>query len=185
MTKNREDIPLSCQFETIFSGYYSAVKYFALMLLKSEADAEDITQDVFTKLWTQPQIWADRDSAEISNYIFAMTKHITINFIKHKRIVEDYQESVIEKSLIEELFQTDDTLEPIYYKEAELLVHLALKRLPERRREIFVLSRFKNLSNQEIAEKLNISVRTVEHQIYRTMLELKKTIFIAFFFCSL
>lgn len=182
MTKSREDIPLSCQFETIFSGYYSAVKYFALMLLKSEADAEDITQDVFTKLWTQPQIWTDRDSTEISNYIFAMTKHITINFIKHKRIVEDYQESVIEKSLIEELFQTDDTLEPIYYKEAELLVHLALKRLPERRREIFVLSRFKNLSNQEIAEKLNISVRTVEHQIYRTMLELKKTIFIAFFF---
>lgn len=53
MTKSREDIPLSCQFETIFSGYYSAVKYFALMLLKSEADAEDITQDVFTKLWTQ------------------------------------------------------------------------------------------------------------------------------------
>ena len=84
MTQKQNDILLAHQFETIFSGYYSAVKYFALMLLKSEADAEDITQDVFTKLWTQPQIWADRDSAEISNYIFAMTKHITINFIKHK-----------------------------------------------------------------------------------------------------
>ena len=143
MTQKQNDILLAHQFETIFSGYYSAVKYFALMLLKSEADAEDITQDVFTKLWTQPQIWTDRDSAEISNYIFAMTKHITINFIKHKRIVEEYQESVIEKSLIEELFQTDDTLEPIYYKEAELLVRLVLSRLPERRREIFVLSRFK------------------------------------------
>ena len=182
MPQNRDDILLSHQFETIFSGYYSAVKYFALMLLKSEADAEDITQDVFTKLWTHPQIWTNRDSAEIANYIFAMTKHITINFIKHKRIVEEYQESVIEKSLIEELFQTDDPLEPIYYKEAELLVRLVLSRLPERRREIFVLSRFKNMSNQEIAEKLNISVRKVEHQIYRTMLELKKIIFIAFFF---
>lgn len=184
MPQNRDDILLSHQFETIFSGYYSAVKYFALMLLKSEADAEDITQDVFTKLWTHPQIWTNRDSAEIANYIFAMTKHITINFIKHKRIVEEYQESVIEKSLIEELFQTDDPLEPIYYKEAELLVRLVLSRLPERRREIFVLSRFKNMSNQEIAEKLNISIRTVEHQIYRTMLELKKIIFIAFFSIS-
>lgn len=182
MPQNRDDILLAQEFETIFTGYYSAVKYFAFMLLKSEADAEDITQDVFTKLWTQPQIWTNRDSAEISNYIFAMTKHITINFIKHKRIVEEYQESVIEKSLIEELFQTDSTLEPIYYKEAELLVRLVLSRLPERRREIFVLSRLKNMSNQEIAEKLNISIRTVEHQIYRTMLELKKTIFIAFFF---
>lgn len=182
MTESRDDILLAQKFEKIFTGYYSAVKYFAFMLLKSEADAEDITQDVFTKLWTQPQIWSDRDSTEISNYIFAMTKHITINFIKHKRIVEEYQESVIEKSLIEELFQTDNTLEPIYYKEAEILVRLVLSRLPERRREIFVLSRLRNMSNQEIAEKLNISIRTVEHQIYRTMLELKKIIFIAFFF---
>lgn len=182
MTESRDDILLAQEFEKIFTGYYSAVKYFAFMLLKSEADAEDITQDVFTKLWTQPQIWSDRDSTEISNYIFAMTKHITINFIKHKRIVEEYQERVIEKSLIEELFKTDNTLEPIYYKEAELLVRLVLSRLPERRREIFVLSRLRNMSNQEIAEKLNISVRTVEHQIYRTMLELKKIIFIAFFF---
>jgi len=182
MTQQQDDLFLAKQFEEIFSKYYFAVKYFAFMLLKSTEDAEDIAQDVFTKLWTQPQIWTNRDSAEISNYIFAMTKHITINFIKHKKIVEEYQESVIEKRLIEELFQTDDTLEPIYYKEAELLVRLVLSRLPERRREIFVLSRFKNMSNQEIAEKLNISVRTVEHQIYRTMLELKKIIFIAFFF---
>lgn len=182
MVKNRDDILLAQQYETIFTEYYSAAKYFAYMLLKSEADAEDITQDVFAKLWTQPQIWADRDSTEISNYIFAMTKHTTINFIKHKRIAEEYKESVIEKSLIEELFQTDSTLEPIYYKEAELLIQLVLSRLPERRREIFILSRLENMSYQEIAEKLNISVRTVEHQIYRTMLELKKTIFIAFFF---
>ena len=183
MTESRDDILLAHEFETIFTGYYSAVKYFAFMLLKSEADAEDITQDVFTKLWTQPQIWSDRDSTEISNYIFAMTKHITINFIKHKRIVEEYQESVIEKSLIEELFQTDNTLEPIYYKEALLIIRLILDRLPERRRKVFEMSRINNMSNMEIAQALNISVRTVEHQIYLTLLEIKKTIFIAFFLC--
>lgn len=182
MIQGQDNILLSQQFETIFSGYYSAVKYFALMLLKSKTDAEDITQDVFIKLWGQPQVWANRNKGEIANYIFAMTKHITINFIRHKRIVEDYRESVIEKSLIEELLQPDEALESIYYKEAELLVRLVLSRLPERRREIFVLSRFKNMSNQEIAEKLDISVRTVEHHIYQTLVELKKTIFIAFFF---
>lgn len=105
-------------------------------------DAEDITQDVFTKLWTQPQIWTNRDRSEITNYIFAMTKHITINFIKHKRIVEEYQKSVIEKNIIEELFQTDETLEPIYYKEAELLVRLVLSRLPERHRDFFCIKSF-------------------------------------------
>ena len=57
MTPDQDERLLAQQFETIFTKYYSVVKYFALMLLKSEEDAEDIAQDVFTKLWTQPEIW--------------------------------------------------------------------------------------------------------------------------------
>ena len=51
MTPDQDERLLAQQFETIFTKYYSVVKYFALMLLKSEEDAKDITQDVFTKLW--------------------------------------------------------------------------------------------------------------------------------------
>ena len=53
MTPDQDERLLAQQFETIFTKYYSVVKYFALMLLKSEEDAKDITQDVFTKLWTK------------------------------------------------------------------------------------------------------------------------------------
>lgn len=77
----------------------------------------------------------------------------------------------------------EDTLDPIYYKEALLIIRLILDRLPERRRKVFEMSRINNMSNMEIAQALNISVRTVEHQIYLTLLEIKKTIFIAFFLC--
>ena len=55
MTPDQDERLLAQQFETIFTKYYSVVKYFALMLLKSEEDAKDITQDVFTKLWTNGQ----------------------------------------------------------------------------------------------------------------------------------
>ena len=55
MTPDQDERLLAQQFETIFTKYYSVVKYFALMLLKSEEDAKDITQDVFTKLWTKPE----------------------------------------------------------------------------------------------------------------------------------
>lgn len=66
MTENQEDILLAQQFETIFTKYFSVVKSFAFMLLKSKEDAEDIAQDVFAKLWTQPEIWLNND--ELNNY---------------------------------------------------------------------------------------------------------------------
>lgn len=179
MTGNREEILLAQQFETIFNKYFSAVRSFVFMLLKSEEDAEDIAQDVFAKLWVQTEIWIE--NTEIDNYIYAMAKNDTFNFIKHKKIVHQYEEGVVQKSLIDELFNSEDPFDPIYYREALLLIKLVLERQPERRRVIFEMSRFKHMSNTEIAETLNISLRTVENQIYRTLLELKKVIFIAFF----
>ena len=86
------------------------------------------------------------------------------------------------KGLIEELSQTEDPLNAIYYKEVKLIIQLTLDRLPEQRRKIFEMSRFENMSNNEIAEKLNISVRTVEHHIYLTLLEMKKYLFVFFSF---
>lgn len=179
MYQNQETGCLAEEFETIFTAHFPIAKHFALMLLKSEEDAEDIAQDVFTKLWTQPQVWSG--NKDIATYIYVMTKHATFNFIKHKKIVQEYQEGVIQESLMNELFNSEDPFDPIYYREALLIIKLVIERQPERRRIIFEMSRLKQMSNLEIAEALNLSVRTVEQQIYRTLLELKKTIFIAFF----
>ena len=84
MTPNQDERLLAQQFETIFTKYYSVVKYFALMLLKSEEDAKDITQDVFTKLWTKPELWAEVPNP--TPYIYTLTKSTTLNFIKHKKV---------------------------------------------------------------------------------------------------
>lgn len=181
MSQNQDPIHLARQFEIIFTMHYSAVKYFAINLLKSEEDAEDIIQDVFAKLWTQPEVWLE--NKDIGQYIYDMTKNTTFNFIKRKRLEQSYQEQLSQKYLIEDLLKSEDTLDPIYYKEALLIIRLILDRLPERRRKVFEMSRINNMSNMEIAQALNISVRTVEHQIYLTLLEIKKTIFIAFFLC--
>lgn len=166
-------------FELIFKTHYSAVKHFVLMLIKSEEDAEDIAQDVFTILWSKPHIW--EDNTELDKYVYTMAKHATFDFIKHKNVERTYQDAQRDAGIIQELFASDDLLNTIYYKEAYLLLQMAIERLPERRKLIFEMSRFKNLSNQEIAERLNISVRTVEHQIYLCLAELKKIILILFF----
>ena len=62
-----KDITLEQEFDLVFKAHYSLVKNFALMLLKSGQDADDIAQDVFTRLWAKPQIW--QDNPGIDKYI--------------------------------------------------------------------------------------------------------------------
>ena len=175
-----QDRDLVQHFEIIFKAHYSSVKYFIFFLLKSEQDAEDLAQDVFTKLWSRPEIWNNNDAT--NGYIFTMAKNVTLDFIKHKRLEQNYRDEQIQEILIKELFVSEDPLYPIYRDEIQLILDLALNKLPKRRRIIFEMSRLDSMSNQEIASSLDISVRTVEHQIYLALHELKKIIFILFFF---
>lgn len=168
------------KFEQFFLITFPKVKAFAWKMLGSEDDAEDVSQDVFVKLWNCPEIWEDQETW--NGYIYAMVRNAIYDFLKHKSIVLQYQEQTVlnEKSLIEPDFQSQ-----LYAEEIELLVELALDNMPEQRRKIFIMSRKQGMTNQEIADKLNISVRTVEHHIYLALQNLKKIILILFFsyFC--
>lgn len=167
------------QFEMIFRTHFSSVKFFINMFLKSEADAEDLAQDVFTKLWTNFETWQNNDGKE--GYIYVMAKNVAFDFIKHKRLENDYREEQIKKSKIKDLLGLSDPLNSLYYKEIQLIIRMALENFPERRRKIFEMSRFNNMSNQEIALSLHLSVRTIEHQIYLSLQVLKRIILILFF----
>ncbi len=167
------------EFQHFFTVNFPRVKNFAQMLLKSECDAEDVAQEVFCKLWMQPEVW--RDVQKPDGYIFMMTKNLILNIFKHQRIEQEYQENVIDQKLLCEIVESEQ-LDDIYYKEMQMIVRLVLERMPERRRAIFELSRFEGLSNKEIAAKFNISVRTVEHQIYQALIELKKILLFFVFY---
>ena len=113
-----------------------------------------------------------------------MTRNIILNIFKHQQIEREYQEGYLEKTVLHELIEGEDALNNIYYEEMLLVVRLTLEKMPERRRLIFELSRFKGLSYKEIAEKLNVSIRTVEHQVYLALIELKKVLLFLFFLFS-
>lgn len=167
------------QFEIIFRSHFSKVKFFIFMLLKSEADAEDLAQDVFLKLWNNFETWKDSEGKE--GYIYTMAKNATLDFIKHKRHEDDYRDEQIREDSIKALFESEDPLSSIYFDEIQLILKLALEKFPERRRTIFKMSRFEDMSHQEIATALNIPVRAVEYQIYLSLQKLRKIIFILFF----
>lgn len=167
------------EFEQFFILTYPKVKAFAWKLLKSEEDAEDIAQDVFAKLWAHPEIWENQETW--NSYIYTMVRNHIYNFIKHKSIEQTYQEQCTKDELLM-LKEEADAHDQLYAKESELLMKLAIANMPEQRRKIFRMSRIQEKSNQEIADELKISVRTVERHIYLSLIDLKKVLLTLFFF---
>lgn len=165
------------QFNAFFLKMYPKAKLFALKILKNEADAEDLTQDVFARLWDHPEIWNDRDIADA--YVFTMVKNAIFNFLKHKKIEQKYA-SASEAVDISDICPDDI----VYAREINLIARITLDSMPEQRKMAFILSRVNGLSNKEIAEKMGLSVRTVERHIYLALQMLKQNILFFFIFLS-
>ncbi|MCP3895394.1 MAG: RNA polymerase sigma-70 factor [Bacteroides sp.] len=164
-------------FEQFFILTFPKVKAFAYKILKSEDDAEDIAQDVFVKIWADAETWKNCEMH--SGYIYIMVRNQVFNFLKHKSIASTYEEQLAGKYASS--FQAD-IHDELYAKEIELLMKLTVSRMPEQRRKVFIMSRQQHMSNNEIAEKLNISIRTVERHLYLALAELKKIILFLIFF---
>lgn len=162
-------------FENLFLRYYAKVKRFALSVLKSEEEAEDIAQDVFLTLWKMPEFWKNDDQS-IDAYLFTMTKNKIFNLIKHKKVEKNYSDELTKISRVAAISDMENLGDTIYTKELALIIKLSMDRMPKKRREIFKMSRFDNLTNAEIAKRLNLSVRTVEHHIYLALAELKEAL---------
>lgn len=173
MDKKTDD--MDARFEQFYAANFPRVKNFARLLTKSEEDAEDIAQNIFLKLWTRPELWEEGES--MNSYLYTVTRNEIFNLFKHQKIEQEYENKIVKAQLIGELCDEDTTLlEEIYYKEVLMLVELTLTQLPPRRKEVFEMSRLEGLSHKEIAEKLQIPLRTVEDHIYKTLTELRKVL---------
>lgn len=159
------------EFEVIFKRYYIPVKSFLKKLVKTGDDAEDIAQDVFTQLWVKPEVW--KDNPDIDRYIFRMAKYQALNFLRNNARLSDQGLVDADISMVEMVSDGNSATDPIIRKEADLLLRMALDRMPPKRREIFAMSRFDGMSHKEIAEKLGLSVRTIESHIYAALTSLK------------
>ncbi len=145
-------------FEVFFTHYYIRVRTFAEGMLKSREEAENIAQNVFLKIWLN----RDRLSTEkhIDSYVFMITRNEVYDFLKHEHHYSDY------KSFVEKRNNDRYEIESEYdIKEIKSIVNDTVENMPEQRKRIYLMSRRQYLSNDEIAEKLGISKRTVEKHI--------------------
>lgn len=145
-------------FETIFRLYYPHLCLYASRVLKNTAAAEEIVQELFVLLWERRE--ETEIETSVKNYLFKAVKNHCLNYIKHNQIKNEYSRKILAET---NTFSPDDEIET----QTELFqkIEESISELPEKRQEIFRLSRQEGLKYREIAEKMNISVKTVETQM--------------------
>lgn len=146
-------------FTTIFDHYSPRIFAFILKNAKSQSAAEDITQEVFLKLWTGREKFPEIKS--YSSYIFAMAFNYTVNYIK-RNVWEAGKLRIIENN---HNYQSNITEEIIDFNESNLLVQKAVQQLPSQRKTVYTLNREQGLTLEQIAEKMNISRNTVRNHL--------------------
>jgi RNA polymerase sigma-70 factor (ECF subfamily) len=145
--------------EELFNYYYPRLYQFSKSFLKLEDGIDDILQDVFVKIWKNR---ANIKSSEtFSPFIFTMTRNLLLNELRRRLSKQKIKDEIFKLSLSD----VPHSSEKLEYGELKETVDRIIDNLPEKQREVFLLSRYENLSHKEIAEKLNISTKTVEYHI--------------------
>lgn len=160
-------------FCELYATYKNRLIYFAMRFLKSREYAEDVFQDAFTVVW-QSRRFINPD-ASFSSYLYTIIRNRILNQLRNAANEEKLKESILSQALD----YTEDTKREVMLNDLKSLISHALQQLTPRQREIFEMSREAQLSHKEIADKLGISVNTVQEHI-STSLKLIRTYLIKY-----
>lgn len=162
-------------FEQFFRTHQPRMVLYANRLVDDWETARDIVQEVFLSFWENKH--RIELTVSLQSYLFTAVKNQCANYIKHKIVVQKYTEltqAEFRELEINYYTTTDEQHLKLFEQELGEKIERSVRTLPEQCRRTFELSRFEGLKSGEIAKKMNISVRTVETQLYRALKVLKE-----------
>lgn len=159
-------------FRQLFDRYYTPLTIFAIRFLADEDAASDVVQNVFVGLYEQ-RLTNRPDN--VRSFLYTSVRNSCLNVLKHEKIKQAYEREAV---LLTDDMAPDAADNLIEESEAQAKVAAALAKLPEQCRKIFTMNRFDGLSNQEIADLLGLSKRTVETQVSNALKTLRKLLLV-------
>ena len=153
----------------LFNIYFLRLNDFAAKIINDDIISQDIVQDVFVKFW---EVKSEIKEKNIEAFLFRMVRNKCLDYIRHIKVVENFQYNYKNKAKYEELYRIDfigDEPYVLIEKELRDEIEKTIQSLPDRCKEVFLLSRVKGLKNKEIAEKLGINIKNVERHISRAL----------------
>ena len=155
-------------FEILFRNFYAPLCNYAFKLVKSYDIAEDQVQEVFVNIWEKKKEWHPKGS--IKSYLYKAVRNQSLNYLKHKQFVEEWKQKKAANSPTSFHPSTKKEADP---EQVKKWVQEAIHQLPKKRRAIYELSRDHGLTYMEISRALNISIKTVETQMGRSLKHLR------------
>lgn len=154
-------------FKEFYLSFYKAVLYFIRQYVRNEEDCQDLVQETFFYFWkNRKKIDPTKD---YRSYLLSIARSRALNYLREERYGRKHIESLSVRDY--EIDTSDTALDQILHKDLLGKINVEIGLLPEKQREVMILSRKKYFTNKEIAQKLRIDIKTVE---YRLMIALKQ-----------
>jgi len=157
-------------FENVFRLYYTPLCLYGASLTGQMETAEEIVQELFYVFWKE------RENIEVfrslKSYLYGAVRNRSLQYLEHLEVRNRHRETVLSA-------ETDDHSSPqeqLEYKELQVFISQAVKKLPERRQRIFRMHRFQGMKYAEIASALSISIKTVEAEMTKALQTLRKEV---------
>lgn len=158
------------EFEKLFRSSYVSLVRYAKTLLRDHDTAEEIVQELFFRLWQDRQNL--RIESSLNGYLYRSVHNRSLHYIEHQKVVSRHAGEIIAGAEL----TSEPVTEAIYYSELQARVARVLERLPDRCRVVFRMSRFEGLKYNEIADKLAVSLKTVEADMGKALREFRKAL---------
>lgn len=157
-----ENISSEAGFEQVYKTYFKPLYAYAKTVVRDSDMAEEIVQQVFFRLWEKKDILDIRET--IRGYLYRSVFHDSMNYMKHLKVRETYRQYSRHETSSE-----NPALQNLEAGELEKRLTLALSKLPEKCRTVFQLCRFEELKYKEVAEQLNLPLKTVENEMGKAL----------------
>ena len=152
-------------FKVLFNDFYSKLYYFVFEFIPFKDIVENIVQDTLVTLWNKRNQL--KDDSNITSYLFTVAKNNALKKLREKKYNQKLFSNAIDVGELDLNVETLSTVDTSVcaFKDIEQIIQETLASLPPQCRKAFELSRFQEMKNREIAEELNISIKTVEKHI--------------------